>query len=110
MELIVDGRNYSIERVSAIAYCNLADRTRQDALLVKYTDDNGEDIVSVVFGFNMPEDEEDFRLMLDEYSAWEFDWEVIESVISYERGRNNDYYNSVDPISDYGIIRTCKNE
>ena len=81
MKIIVDGRNYSIKKVSAIAYCDLADKIRQNALLVRYTNDYGEDINNVVFGYEMPEDEADFRVMLNDEYAWEFDWEVLESVI-----------------------------
>lgn len=79
-EITVDGIEYNIKKVSAIACCDLADKIRQDALLVQYTNEYGENIASVVFGFEMPDDEAAMRDMLDESSAWEFDWEVLESV------------------------------
>lgn len=79
-EITVDGIEYSIKKVSAIAYDDLADKLRQDALLVRYTNNYGEIIESVVFGFEMPDDEADLRDMFDESSAWEFDREVLESV------------------------------
>lgn len=73
----VDNVEYEVERVTAIAGCDLeeGESMRQECLLVR---DSGEE--SVVFGFDMPEDDDDIRRMCDEPSAWETDWEVLETV------------------------------
>ena len=78
--LCIGETTYTIETVTAIASCDLADNIRQDALLVCYVNDFGEDIESVVFGYEIPEDEEDFNAIADDSFAWEFDWEVLATV------------------------------
>lgn len=80
MKITVNERTYTIEPVTAIASCDLADNIRQDALLVCYVNDFGEEIESVVFGYKIPEDEDDFNAMADDSFAWEFDWEVLATV------------------------------
>ena len=79
MKITVNERTYTIEPVTAIASCDLADKLRQNALLVCYVDDD-EEITSVVFGYEMPEDEEDFNTMADDPFAWESDFEVLATV------------------------------
>ena len=79
MKITVNERTYTIEPVTAIASCDLADKLRQNALLVCYVDDD-EEITSVVFGYEMPEDEEDFNEMAEDTFAWESDFEVIATV------------------------------
>ena len=79
MKITVDERTYTIEPVTAIASCDLADKLRQNALLVCYVDDD-EEITSVVFGYEMPEDEEDFNTMAEDPFAWESDFEVLATV------------------------------
>ena len=79
MKITVNERTYTIEPVTAIASCDLADKLRQNALLVCYVDDD-EEITSVVFGYEMPEDEEDFNTMADDPVAWESDFEVLATV------------------------------
>ena len=80
MKITVNERTYTIEPVTAIASCDLADNIRQDALLVCYVDDFDEEITSVVFGYEMPEDEEDFNTMAEDTFAWESDFEVLATV------------------------------
>lgn len=80
MKITVNERTYTIEPVTAIASCDLADNIRQDALLVCYVNDFGEEIESVVFGYEMPEDEEDFNAMAEDPFAWESDFEVLATV------------------------------
>ena len=80
MKITVDERTYTIEPVTAIASCDLADKLRQNALLVCYVDDDDEEITSVVFGYEMPEDEEDFNAMAEDPFAWESDFEVLATV------------------------------
>ena len=79
MKITVNERTYTIEPVTAIASCDLADKLRQNALLVCYVDDD-EEITSVVFGYEMPEDEEDFNTMAEDSFAWESDFEVLATV------------------------------
>ena len=79
MKITVNERIYTIEPVTAIASCDLADKLRQNALLVCYVDDD-EEITSVVFGYEMPEDEEDFNTMAEDPFAWESDFEVLATV------------------------------
>ena len=79
MKITVNERTYTIEPVTAIAYCDLTDKLRQNALLVCYVDDD-EEITSVVFGYEMPEDEEDFNTMAEDPFAWESDFEVLATV------------------------------
>ena len=79
MKITVNERTYTIEPVTAIASCDLADKIRQNALLVCYVDDD-EEITSVVFGYEMPEDEEDFNTMAEDPFAWESDFEVLATV------------------------------
>ena len=79
MKITVNERTYTIEPVTAIASCDLANKLRQYALLVCYVDDD-EEITSVVFGYEMPEDEEDFNAMAEDPFAWESDFEVIATV------------------------------
>ena len=78
--LCIGETTYTIETVTAIASCDLADNIRQDALLVCYVNDFGEEIESVVFGYEIPEDEEDFNTMADDPFAWESDFEVLATV------------------------------
>ena len=73
MKITVNERTYTIEPVTAIASCDLADKLRQNALLVCYVDDD-EEITSVVFGYEMPEDEEDFNTMAEDPFPWESDF------------------------------------
>ena len=80
MKITVNERTYTIEPVTAIASCDLADNIRQNALLVCYVNDFDEEITSVVFGYEMPEDEEDFNEMADDPFAWESDFEVLDTV------------------------------
>ena len=79
MKITVNERTYTIEPVTAIASCDLANKLRQNALLVCYVDDD-EEITSVVFGYEMPEDEEDFNTIAEDPFAWESDFEVIATV------------------------------
>lgn len=79
MKITINERTYTIEPVTAIASCDLANKLRQNALLVCYVD-NDEEITSVVFGYEMPEDEEDFNTMAEDTFAWESDFEVLATV------------------------------
>ena len=71
---------YTVQPCTAICMADQADESnRQKALLVS-NESNGEKFDFVVFGYDMPETDEDFLYMSDDTSAWESDWEVLETV------------------------------
>lgn len=77
-------RTYTIETCTAIDLHSIMDGTgeaaRQHALKVVYQLDSGELVEYVVFGWQMPEDEEDLIEMFDDPTAWESDWEALSTV------------------------------
>ena len=76
----INGIEYTVESCSAICGADLGDEgKRQDALLVS-TERDGEKFEEVVFGYEMPETEENFLDMCDDSAAWETDAAVIASV------------------------------
>lgn len=77
---IVNNTEYTVEEITAVAACNEGNEDyRQSALLV--TSMYGpEKIEEVVFGFDMPESDEDFAQMCSESDAWDSDYEVLETV------------------------------
>lgn len=71
---------YTVQPCTAICMADQADESnRQKALLVS-NEANGEKFDFIVFGYDMPETDEDFLYMSDDTSAWENDWEVLETV------------------------------
>ena len=63
---------YEIEQCTAIAECDDENEAcRQDTLLLVSASDSGEKFEFLVFGWDMPNTEEDFNDMLDDPSAWE---------------------------------------
>lgn len=71
---------YTVQPCTAICMADQADESnRQKALLVS-NEANGEKFDFVVFGYDMPETDEDFLCMSDDPGAWESDWEVLETV------------------------------
>lgn len=79
-KLTINGTTYAIEEVTAIAsISNGNEEERQAALLVSNTR-SGERFDFVVFGWDMPETEEDFGEMSADSDAWESDTEVLESI------------------------------
>ena len=78
----VEGIEYTVEEITAIATGagEYTEDDRQYALLVTNVADSGEKIEYVVFGFNMPEDEDDFATMCDDSDAWDSDWETLATV------------------------------
>ena len=79
--LTFEGSKYTIKEITAIAYCDdFNEECRQDALLVTTVADSGEKFEWVVFGYNMPDDEDDFENMEAEPYAWESDYETLETV------------------------------
>ena len=77
---IINDIKYTVQPCTAICMADQADESnRQKALLVS-NEANGEKFDFVVFGYDMPETDEDFLYMSDDTSAWENDWEVLETV------------------------------
>ena len=78
----VEGTEYTVTEVTAIAdeYGVYSEDKRQNALLVTNVADSGEKIEYVVFGWNMPDDENDFSDMCEDSNAWDSDWETLETV------------------------------
>lgn len=73
-------QEYTIHDCSAICNADLPNESkRQNALLVTVERD-GEIFKNVVFGYDMPETDENFRDMCEDPSAWESDWQVIKTV------------------------------
>lgn len=70
---------YTVTTCTAIASCDLDTANRQDALLVS-SYKNGEEFKTVVFGYKMPETDKDFAEMCEDSSAWESDYEVLDTV------------------------------
>ena len=76
----INGTEYTVEACTAICGADLGDESkRQDAILVT-SENGGEKSEFVVFGWEMPETDEDFSDMCDDSSAWESDHEVLKTV------------------------------
>ena len=78
----VEGTEYTVEEITAIATCagEHGEEMRQNALLVTNMADSGEKIEYVVFGWEMPENEDDFSDMCEDSDAWDSNWGTLESV------------------------------
>ena len=78
----VEGTEYTVEEITAIATCAGEDSEddRQYALLVTNMSDSGEKMEYVVFGYDMPENEDDFSNMCEDSDAWDSDCETLETV------------------------------
>ena len=79
---IIERTEYTVEEITAIATCvgEHGEDFRQNALLVTNIADSGEKFEYVVFGYNMPDDEDDFAMMCDDTYAWDSDYETLETV------------------------------
>ncbi|MGM9682025.1 MAG: hypothetical protein ACI3XQ_00345 [Eubacteriales bacterium] len=77
----VNGCEYTVESVTAIAISagDTSEEARQPALLIS-SEVNGEKYESVVFGYDMPESDDDFLSMCEDASAWDSDCETIATV------------------------------
>ena len=78
----VEGTEYTVEEITAIATCagDYSEDDRQNAILVTNVADSGEKIEYVVFGYDMPENEDDFSDICEDSYAWDSDWETIATV------------------------------
>ena len=72
---------YTVEAVTAIALSagDTSEADRQEALLVS-SEVNGEKFEAVVFGWNMPETDDDFLTMCEDSSAWDEYHETLATV------------------------------
>lgn len=77
---IINNAEYTIDTCTAIA-CTIGDTERQDALLVTTIADSGEKFENVVFGYEMPEDADEFDAICEDSAAWSSDHEDLASVI-----------------------------
>lgn len=76
----IDNTEYTIERCTAICAADCGDESkRQEALLVS-SERDGEKFEEVVFGYEMPETEENFLDICADYAAWESGGEVLGTV------------------------------
>lgn len=78
----VEGTEYTVENITAIATFagEHGEEMRQNALLVTNRADSGEKIEYVVFGYDMPENDDDFSDMCEDSDAWDSNWETIETI------------------------------
>ena len=78
----VEGTEYIVEDITAIATCSgeHGEEMRQNALLVTSIADSGEKIEYVVFGYDMPENDDDFSDMCEDSDAWDSNFETLETV------------------------------
>lgn len=78
----VEGTEYTVEEVTAIATCagEYSEYKRQNALLVTNVADSGEKFEYVVFGWAMPENEDGFSDMCEDYYAWDSNYDTLETV------------------------------
>lgn len=76
----IGGTEYAVKICTAICAADCGEESkRQDALLIS-SERNGEKFEEVVFGYEMPETEENFRDMCEDFGAWESNWQVIKTV------------------------------
>lgn len=75
----VCGSEYTVCDCTAIAK-DLGESERRKALFVYSISESGEKTEFVAFGYDMPEDEEEFLEMCEDSSAWDGWFETIESV------------------------------
>lgn len=78
----VKGTEYTVEEITAIATCTgeHGEEMRQNALLVTNMADSGEKIGYVVFGWAMPENDDEFSDMCEDSDAWDSNWETLKTV------------------------------
>lgn len=76
----INGIEYTVEGCTAICGADLGDEGKRQAALFISSERNGEKFEEVVFGYEMPETEENFLDICENYAAWETDAAVIASV------------------------------
>ena len=78
----VENTLYTVEEITAIATSagDSVEDQRQNALLVMSEADSGEKMQYVVFGFELPQDADDFSAMCDEPNAWDGSEDTLRTV------------------------------
>ena len=78
----VENTLYTVEEITAIATSagDSVEDQRQNALLVTSETDSGEKMQYVVFGFELPQDADDFSAMCDEPNAWDVSEDTLRTV------------------------------
>lgn len=78
----VENTLYTVEEITAIATSagDSVEDQRQNALLVTSEADSGEKMQYVVFGFELPQDADDFSAMCDEPNAWDGSEDTLRTV------------------------------
>ena len=71
MNFRIDNIDYTVLECTAIALCDNGDVTKNQKALVIYSDNGTETEKHVVFGWKLPETQEDMKAMFEDYSAWE---------------------------------------
>lgn len=75
----IGGTEYTVCDCTAICK-DLGESERRKAIFVCSISESGEKSEFVVFGYDMPEDEDEFLKMCEDSSAWDGWYETIESV------------------------------
>lgn len=107
----INNTAYTVTECTAIALCDMETGDRQNALLVENTEDSGEIVRFVVFGYGMPETVEGFSDMCEDFNAWESDCDCLDTVEGVE-GFNEEseaYDIYTDEYGYVGIV-TAKTE
>ena len=76
-------REYTVTEVTAIAVSigeDTEDKRQNALLLTNIDEDSGEKFEAVVFGYNMPEDEDEFNDIMADYYAWDTYDKTLETV------------------------------
>lgn len=73
----INGIEYMIAPCTAICAADCGDESKRQAALLVTSELNGEMFEDVVFGWDMPENEEGFHDMCADYAAWESDCTII---------------------------------
>lgn len=82
-----DGIVYEFTTCRAIA-ASIGETEYQPAIFCHRQDDENRNGDAVIFGgYSLPLDEDDVRTMSEDYSAWDSDWETLETVI-FDDGEN----------------------
>lgn len=76
----VNGSEYTVQRCTAICAADCGDESKRQAALLVSSERDGEKFEQIVFGYEMPETDENFRDMCEDSGAWESDWQVIKTV------------------------------
>lgn len=78
----VEGTEYTVEDITAIATCagEYSEDFRKNALLVTNMADSGEKIEYVVFGYDMPENDDDFSDMCEDSDVWDSNYDTLKTV------------------------------